>query len=310
MGGWEGRVPPLSNASRGSMRREEGAPPLTDTHLSCPTMECVQVPPIQQQQQQQGKAAEGDHLLLLLPPDVQKEEAEALLRASDPWASSQEDSSPGGMELQDAADFSSPLQNLDSRHSPPDPPTLGSHHPDGGTADHSATKEDLQGTGPEAGELSQPAGKETSGLSVLEDLLVIEVARGSASLATEADITARECLRDAEQSLQQNSCLQEKSDSPSQNCRLGVDTRAGGECPQDDQLGQASPPAEDGKLKPGAKRVTFPSDEDIVSGAVEPKDPWRHGKQLTALLKTLPLLGLSQAGLSPLPTFIAQEVWF
>lgn len=32
------------------------------------------------------------------------------------------------------------------------------------------------------------------------------------------------------------------------------------------------------KHKPGAKRVTFPSDDDIVSGAVEPKDPWRHGK--------------------------------
>uniref|UniRef100_A0A2K6SB45 Protein phosphatase 1 regulatory subunit 37 n=1 Tax=Saimiri boliviensis boliviensis TaxID=39432 RepID=A0A2K6SB45_SAIBB len=37
----------------------------------------------------------------------------------------------------------------------------------------------------------------------------------------------------------------------------------------------ASPPA-DGRLKAAAKRVTFPSDEDIVSGAVEPKDPWRH----------------------------------
>uniref|UniRef100_A0A8C7KXW8 Protein phosphatase 1 regulatory subunit 37 n=1 Tax=Oncorhynchus kisutch TaxID=8019 RepID=A0A8C7KXW8_ONCKI len=31
----------------------------------------------------------------------------------------------------------------------------------------------------------------------------------------------------------------------------------------------------DDKHKNG-KRVTFPSDEDIVSGAVEPKDPWRH----------------------------------
>lgn len=40
----------------------------------------------------------------------------------------------------------------------------------------------------------------------------------------------------------------------------------------------ASPPA-DGRLKAAAKRVTFPSDEDIVSGAVEPKDPWRHGRQ-------------------------------
>lgn len=34
---------------------------------------------------------------------------------------------------------------------------------------------------------------------------------------------------------------------------------------------------EDGKHKPSGKRVTFPSDDDIVSGAVEPKDPWRHG---------------------------------
>lgn len=40
-----------------------------------------------------------------------------------------------------------------------------------------------------------------------------------------------------------------------------------------------SPTSEEGddKLKAGGKRVTFPSDEDIVSGAVEPKDPWRHG---------------------------------
>lgn len=30
--------------------------------------------------------------------------------------------------------------------------------------------------------------------------------------------------------------------------------------------------------KTGAKRVTFPSDEAIVSGSVEPKDPWRHGE--------------------------------
>ncbi|TRZ05341.1 hypothetical protein HGM15179_021766, partial [Zosterops borbonicus] len=34
----------------------------------------------------------------------------------------------------------------------------------------------------------------------------------------------------------------------------------------------------DGRGRPAAKRVTFPSDEDIVSGAVEPKDPWRHGE--------------------------------
>lgn len=33
----------------------------------------------------------------------------------------------------------------------------------------------------------------------------------------------------------------------------------------------------DDKQKSSGKKVTFPSDEDIVSGAVEPKDPWRHG---------------------------------
>ncbi|XP_048186189.1 protein phosphatase 1 regulatory subunit 37 isoform X2 [Perognathus longimembris pacificus] len=42
----------------------------------------------------------------------------------------------------------------------------------------------------------------------------------------------------------------------------------------------ASPPA-DGRLKAVSKRVTFPSDEDIVSGAVEPKDPWRHAQNVT-----------------------------
>ncbi|XP_073706570.1 protein phosphatase 1 regulatory subunit 37 [Garra rufa] len=34
-------------------------------------------------------------------------------------------------------------------------------------------------------------------------------------------------------------------------------------------------------VKHGSKRVTFPSDEDIVSGAVEPKDPWRHAQNVT-----------------------------
>ncbi|KAM7413114.1 hypothetical protein PAMA_020483 [Pampus argenteus] len=37
----------------------------------------------------------------------------------------------------------------------------------------------------------------------------------------------------------------------------------------------------DDKQKPSGKRVTFPSDEDIVSGAVEPKDPWRHAQNVT-----------------------------
>ncbi|XP_034081331.1 protein phosphatase 1 regulatory subunit 37 [Gymnodraco acuticeps] len=37
----------------------------------------------------------------------------------------------------------------------------------------------------------------------------------------------------------------------------------------------------DDKHKPTGKRVTFPSDEDIISGAVEPKDPWRHAQNVT-----------------------------
>lgn len=41
----------------------------------------------------------------------------------------------------------------------------------------------------------------------------------------------------------------------------------------------------DDKHKPGGKRVTFPSDEDIVSGAVEPKNPWRHGNIMCLCLR-------------------------
>ncbi|KAG7238767.1 hypothetical protein INR49_031283 [Caranx melampygus] len=59
---------------------------------------------------------------------------------------------------------------------------------------------------------------------------------------------------------------------------------------------------EDSKQKPSGKRVTFPSDEDIVSGAVEPKDPWRHesdrcgqrGKALKAVLTFLILCFTAQ----------------
>lgn len=38
---------------------------------------------------------------------------------------------------------------------------------------------------------------------------------------------------------------------------------------------------ENGRNKQGPKRVTFPSDDDIVSGALEPKDPWRHAQNVT-----------------------------
>lgn len=47
--------------------------------------------------------------------------------------------------------------------------------------------------------------------------------------------------------------------------------------------------------KPGTKRVTFPSDEDIVSGSVEPKDPWRHGRFCFFVLHNTPLCFASHA---------------
>lgn len=57
------------------------------------------------------------------------------------------------------------------------------------------------------------------------------------------------------------------------------------EAPATDQAG-LYPSVEEGddKHKPSGKRVTFPSDEDIVSGAVEPKDPWRHGNTVCLFL--------------------------
>ncbi|XP_053460236.1 protein phosphatase 1 regulatory subunit 37 [Nycticebus coucang] len=67
---------------------------------------------------------------------------------------------------------------------------------------------------------------------------------------------------------------QEAPPGPGADCDAGeAPAEAGSSSP-------ASPPA-DGRLKAAAKRVTFPSDEDIVSGAVEPKDPWRHAQNVT-----------------------------
>ncbi|TRY83099.1 hypothetical protein DNTS_003567 [Danionella cerebrum] len=56
------------------------------------------------------------------------------------------------------------------------------------------------------------------------------------------------------------------------------------ECSEDPPsvaVSAASTPVEVAGNKHGSKRVTFPSDEDIVSGAVEPKDPWRHAQNVT-----------------------------
>ncbi|XP_063793665.1 protein phosphatase 1 regulatory subunit 37 [Pseudophryne corroboree] len=42
-----------------------------------------------------------------------------------------------------------------------------------------------------------------------------------------------------------------------------------------------APEEDNGRSKQGPKRVTFPCDDDIVSGALEPKDPWRHAQNVT-----------------------------
>ncbi|XP_066494863.1 protein phosphatase 1 regulatory subunit 37 [Tiliqua scincoides] len=259
------------------MRREDGAPPLPDTSLTCLAMECVQAAPVQQPQQ--GKIVEGDHLLLLLPPPpAVSKEGETLLRGSDPWAASQ-DSSQGGTEHQGALDFPAHLPNTESHHFQHNPPTPGGH-PGGDMVDLSiacSLKEDSEKTVSCDGAENQlqPSGKETLSHPLQEESRVNKVTCSNPSLIV---VTAQECLRDTEKSSQQNNHLQEKSSSTSQNGCLGLEATSR-ENPGDNQSGQVS--AEDGKLKPGAKHVTFPSDEDIVSGAVEPKDPWRHAQNVT-----------------------------
>nr|XP_023669501.1 protein phosphatase 1 regulatory subunit 37 [Paramormyrops kingsleyae] len=61
--------------------------------------------------------------------------------------------------------------------------------------------------------------------------------------------------------------------------------KEGGRLPSEPLAVETTPAlstAEDNERhKHGGKRVTFPSDEDIVSGAVEPKDPWRHAQNVT-----------------------------
>ncbi|XP_036295305.1 protein phosphatase 1 regulatory subunit 37 isoform X3 [Pipistrellus kuhlii] len=61
----------------------------------------------------------------------------------------------------------------------------------------------------------------------------------------------------------------------------GGDGDAAEEAPAEAQSPSPASSPTDGRLKAAAKRVTFPSDEDIVSGAVEPKDPWRHAQNVT-----------------------------
>nr|XP_040016190.1 protein phosphatase 1 regulatory subunit 37 [Gasterosteus aculeatus aculeatus] len=67
------------------------------------------------------------------------------------------------------------------------------------------------------------------------------------------------------------------AESPSDAVQTG-----GSEASAPDQAGlYPSVEEENDKHKPSSKRVTFPSDEDIISGAVEPKDPWRHAQNVT-----------------------------
>ncbi|XP_060928446.1 protein phosphatase 1 regulatory subunit 37 [Limanda limanda] len=81
-----------------------------------------------------------------------------------------------------------------------------------------------------------------------------------------------------------------ESESPSQDVPAGSTAESlsnesqpsSTESPATDQVGLYPTVEEaDDKHKPSGKRVTFPSDEDIVSGAVEPKDPWRHAQNVT-----------------------------
>ncbi|XP_062241149.1 protein phosphatase 1 regulatory subunit 37 isoform X1 [Platichthys flesus] len=81
-----------------------------------------------------------------------------------------------------------------------------------------------------------------------------------------------------------------ESESPSQDVPAGSTAESltnesqpsSTESPAPDRVGlYPSVEEADDKHKPSGKRVTFPSDEDIVSGAVEPKDPWRHAQNVT-----------------------------
>ncbi|XP_076850480.1 protein phosphatase 1 regulatory subunit 37 [Brachyhypopomus gauderio] len=76
---------------------------------------------------------------------------------------------------------------------------------------------------------------------------------------------------------------------------LTTETKVGRESHEPSELGGSSVPSsftsaevlspssvfEETGPKHKAKRVTFPSDENIVSGSVEPKDPWRHAQNVT-----------------------------
>ncbi|XP_056090239.1 protein phosphatase 1 regulatory subunit 37 [Rhinichthys klamathensis goyatoka] len=74
---------------------------------------------------------------------------------------------------------------------------------------------------------------------------------------------------------------QREESASSVNSQISVIELHSQERRDDDVPVSATTPDEGVGIKQGSKRVTFPSDEDIVSGAVEPKDPWRHAQNVT-----------------------------
>ncbi|XP_042700402.2 protein phosphatase 1 regulatory subunit 37 isoform X2 [Chrysemys picta bellii] len=276
------------------MRRGEGAP-VPPARRACPAsaaMECVQVPPMQP-----GSAAEGDRRRLLPPPGPQKEEE--TLVGFEPWAASQEGEDAAGdqmgVKLQESLGLAL-LSHLDAEILPSKPSSPASGNaPSGEMVDHatvSSAERDLkESEGLDLGE-ERLQGKETSLVvnhPLQEAFSENEVASRNPHLVAErrnlpeVAAAARGCPGGNEKSLLQAplSPSQEKLASPpSYNCSLDSEAPSP-ESPGGDQQVEASPPSEDGKLKHGAKRVTFPSDEDIVSGSLEPKDPWRHAQNVT-----------------------------
>ncbi|XP_070686033.1 protein phosphatase 1 regulatory subunit 37 [Pempheris klunzingeri] len=86
----------------------------------------------------------------------------------------------------------------------------------------------------------------------------------------------------SDNTLDSESTSQDVSASSTAQSLSDTSQTSGTEASATDQAG-LYPSVEEGddKHKPSGKRVTFPSDEDIVSGAVEPKDPWRHAQNVT-----------------------------
>ncbi|XP_051580186.1 protein phosphatase 1 regulatory subunit 37 [Myxocyprinus asiaticus] len=91
--------------------------------------------------------------------------------------------------------------------------------------------------------------------------------------ATESDDSASSC----DKSLILETFIELHSQKPSEESSDDVPMST----PGMEDVSPASTPGEGAGIKHGSKRVTFPSDKDIVSGAVEPKDPWRHAQNVT-----------------------------